>query len=221
MTSTISSDAGAPDPGAWDGQDWDGAPVRRGGRHAMLWIALAVGSAVAVLVAVLATSKSASQVEAASPLLGKPAPAVSGPALDGAGASLVGLRGKWVLVNFFASWCVPCRQEMPQLVRFANAHAASGDAVVLGVRFDDPDDQPLRALQVKDGATWPIVDDSRAKVGWGVAGIPESYLVDPNGTVLTRIVGGVNADDLESLLARAKAAEAGPTGAGSPSGSGG
>jgi cytochrome c biogenesis protein CcmG/thiol:disulfide interchange protein DsbE len=56
-------------------------------------------------------------------------------------------------------------------------------------------------------AGWPIVDESQAKVDWGVAGIPESYLVDPNGTVLSRIVGGVNADALEALLIRAKAVE--------------
>jgi cytochrome c biogenesis protein CcmG/thiol:disulfide interchange protein DsbE len=197
-----------PDEPAGDLGLLDGGPSgHRPRRHVVGRTALAVGATVAVLVAVLATSKSASQVEAASPLLGKPAPPVDGPALDGPVASLTGLRGRWVLVNFFASWCVPCRSEMPQLVRFAHAHAATGDAVVFGVRFDDPDDQPLRELQAKDGARWPIVDDSGAKVRWGVAGIPESYLVDPNGIVLSRIVSGVNADALEALLARAKAAE--------------
>jgi cytochrome c biogenesis protein CcmG/thiol:disulfide interchange protein DsbE len=171
------------------------------------WIVVAVGAVVALLIAVLATSKSASEVEAASPLLGKPAPGVSGPTLRGPTASLNALRGKWVLVNFFASWCVPCQKEMPELVRFQDRHAITGDAVVFAVRYDDPDDGPLRDLMAKYHAGWPIVDESQAKVDWGVAGIPESYLVDPNGTVLSRIVGGVNADALEALLIRAKAVE--------------
>jgi len=173
----------------------------------MVWIALGVGSVLALLIAVLATSKSASEVEAASPLLGKPAPAVSGPTLQGPTAGLNALRGKWVLVNFFASWCVPCQREMPELVRFQDRHATSGDAVVLAVRYDDPDDGPLRGLMTRYHAGWSIVDDSQAKVDWGVGGIPESYLVDPNGIVLSRIVGGVNADALEALLNRAKAVE--------------
>jgi cytochrome c biogenesis protein CcmG/thiol:disulfide interchange protein DsbE len=146
-------------------------------------------------------------VEAASPLLGKPAPGVSGPTLRGPTASLNALRGKWVLVNFFASWCVPCQKEMPELVRFQDRHAITGDAVVFAVRYDDPDDGPLRDLMAKYHAGWPIVDESQAKVDWGVAGIPESYLVDPNGIVLSRIVGGVNADALDALLIRAKAVE--------------
>jgi cytochrome c biogenesis protein CcmG/thiol:disulfide interchange protein DsbE len=174
----------------------------------VLWVVLAVGAVVAVLVAVLATSKSASEVEAASPLLGKPAPPVSGPTLDGPPARLDGLRGKWVLVNFFASWCVPCQKEMPELVRFEERHATTGDAAVFAVRYDDPDQAPLRQLMARYHAVWPIVDDSQAKVDWGVAGIPESYLVDPDGIVLSRIVGGVNADALEALLNRAKAVEA-------------
>jgi cytochrome c biogenesis protein CcmG/thiol:disulfide interchange protein DsbE len=195
-------------PEELDGIDEYEGPARRSRGHTVLWVALAVGAVVALLIAVLATSKSASEVEAASPLLGKPAPAISGPTLGGPPAGLDARRGKWVLVNFFASWCVPCQKEMPELVKFETRHAAAGDAVVFAVRYDDPDEAPLRNLMAKYHAGWPIVDDSQAKVDWGVAGIPESYLVDPTGIVLSRIVGGVNADALELLLNRAKAVEA-------------
>src|SRR5229473_5124319 len=110
-------------------------------RRIALWSALAVAAVVAVLIAVLATSKSAGQVQqqANSPLQGKLAPEVAGPQLDGSPVRLSSYRGKWVLVNFFASWCVPCQQEQGDLVRFENRHQASGDASVFAVRFDDPD----------------------------------------------------------------------------------
>ncbi|HLY84877.1 MAG TPA: redoxin domain-containing protein, partial [Acidimicrobiales bacterium] len=78
-----------------------------GRRRAPMWIALAVGAVVAALVVLLATATSATkaQQQASSPLLGKPAPEISGPMVDGGTAKLSGYRGKWVLVNFFASWC--------------------------------------------------------------------------------------------------------------------
>jgi hypothetical protein len=60
----------------------------------------------------------------------------------------------------------------------------------------------------KSGAHWPVVDAPDAKVNWGVTGPPESFLVDPNGIVLTHIVGQVSADALDGLLGRAKAGEA-------------
>jgi cytochrome c biogenesis protein CcmG/thiol:disulfide interchange protein DsbE len=182
-----------------------------GRRRIALWSALAVAAVVAVLIAVLATSKSAGQVQqqANSPLQGKLAPEISGPQIDGATTKLSSFRGKWVLVNFFASWCVPCQQEQGDLVRFQNRHQAAGDAVIFAVRFDDPDDGPIRQLMNKSGAHWPVVDAADAKIQWGVTGPPESFLVDPAGYVLAHIVGRVNADGLDSLLTQAKSSEVG------------
>jgi cytochrome c biogenesis protein CcmG, thiol:disulfide interchange protein DsbE len=192
----------------------DTGGASRRSRRTVVWVALAVGAVVSVLIAVLATSKSAGQVqqEASSPLQGKLAPEISGSLLDGGTAKLSGYRGKWVLVNFFASWCVPCQQEQGDLVRFQNRHQAAGDAVVFAVRFDDPDVGPIHQLMSSSGARWPVVDASDAKIQWGVRGPPESFLVDPNGYVLSHIVGQVNADALDSLLTRAKSLVAGTAG---------
>jgi cytochrome c biogenesis protein CcmG/thiol:disulfide interchange protein DsbE len=199
----------------------EGPEVPGGRRRARLalWIALGVGSVVALLVAVLATSNSADQVEqqAASPLQGKPAPEIAGTLLSGGSSRLSDYRGRWVLVNFFASWCVPCQQEQADLVRFQNHHQATDDAVVYAVRFDDPDLPAIRKLMDQSGARFPVVEALDANIQWGVTGPPESFLVDPNGIVLAHIVGKVNGGALDALLGQAKAVEAPPTSV-SPSG---
>jgi cytochrome c biogenesis protein CcmG, thiol:disulfide interchange protein DsbE len=171
-----------------------------------MWIALAVGAVVAALVVILATSTSATKEQqlANSPLLNRPAPEIAGPVVSGGSAKLSDNRGKWVLVNFFASWCIPCQQEQGDLVRFQQHHQVSGDAVVFAVRFDDPEVSAIRTLMTKSGATWPVVDDPEAKIQWGVTGPPESFLVDPNGTVRAHVIGQVNADALEGLLGQAR-----------------
>ncbi|HXS25874.1 MAG TPA: TlpA disulfide reductase family protein [Gemmatimonadales bacterium] len=167
----------------------------------MLWVTVGVAVVMAVLVAVLASSSPASQVTAQSPLVGRAAPSIAGKAIDGSGTSvtLSGLSGKWVLVNFAASWCVPCRQEMPQLLDFQRQHA-SGDATILTVAYDQQDVANLASLLKAQGATWPAVDDGSAVVDYGVGGLPESYLVDPAGTVIAKYVGGVNAAQLDAVI---------------------
>jgi len=174
--------------------------------------ALAVGCVVALLIAVLATAKSADQLqnEAASPLLSKQAPEISGTGLDGATGRLSSYRGRWVLVNFFASWCVPCQQEQGDLVQFQNNHAATGDAAVFGVRFDDPDTGPIHDLMSRSGGHWVIVDDPNAKIDYGVTGPPESFLVDPGGIVLAHVVGKISAPRLEQLVSHYQLLELAP-----------
>jgi cytochrome c biogenesis protein CcmG/thiol:disulfide interchange protein DsbE len=166
--------------------------------------AIVVGCITALLVAVLATSKDASQTTIVpSPLQNKPAPDISGPALAGGNGALSAYRGKWVLINFFASWCVPCQQEQADLVKFQNTHA-SGDAVIFGVRFDDPDTGPIQDLMNKSGAKWPIVDDPNAKIEYSVTGPPESFLVSPSGIVLAHIIGPITDSRLEEVLNQVK-----------------
>lgn len=167
------------------------------------WIAVSVGVAVALLVVTLATRRPASDVVAPSPIVGQSAPEVEGPNLNGAATKLSDLRGRYVVVNFFATWCIPCLQEHPELIRFADRHPPERAQVLMVVYDDQPAD--VRAFFAKRGGTWPVLDDSGAKVDFGVRGVPESFLVDPDGLVLTRLVGGVTADGLDRLLAQAEA----------------
>jgi cytochrome c biogenesis protein CcmG/thiol:disulfide interchange protein DsbE len=176
------------------------------------WIAACVGVVAIALVAVLATRKSAESYQAKSPLLGHPAPSIDGASITtGQPVSLAAQRGHFVLVNFVASWCVACAQEHDDLIAFSQRHQAAGDAQVLGVAFDDraPD---LRRFFQEKGGDWPVVDDPDGKVAldFGVRGPPESFLIDPNGFVISKIVGRVSADGLDRLVRTAKTQEPAP-----------
>jgi cytochrome c biogenesis protein CcmG/thiol:disulfide interchange protein DsbE len=171
----------------------------------VLYTCVGIAVVLAALIAVLASSSSASQRTGSSPLVGKPAPPVSGPSLTGGATySLAQFAGEWVLVNFSASWCVPCRQETPQLLQFQKEHAGpsadSRTATILAVSFDPSDKANLAAFLRSSSASWPAVDDASAEVAYGVTGIPESYLVDPRGLVVAKFVGGVTAAQVDAVM---------------------
>lgn len=193
-------------------------------RRTARFVALGVGLVLVLLVAVLATRDYSGTRTADSPLLGRPAPAVQGPSLlDGHPFALDSQRGRWVLVNFFATWCVPCQAEHPELLRFEAAHADAGDARVVSVVFSDDADDVRRFFEQR-GGDWPVVDDpvGRVALEWGVTGVPESFLVAPDGTVAAKVVGGVRFDGLEDLLAQAQGtAHSGEAGAGGQGGDAG
>lgn len=168
--------------------------------------ALGVAVVVGALVAVLATRPSASSTAAASPLLGKPAPPIAGTALTGGPVDLSSMRGRFVVVNFFASWCPPCQVEQPELVQFAFQHRSASDAQVLGVVFADRSANAARFLG-SSGAEWPAVADPNGQIAldYGVRGPPETFVVAPDGLVVARLVGAVKSADLDQVLARARA----------------
>jgi cytochrome c biogenesis protein CcmG/thiol:disulfide interchange protein DsbE len=184
------------------------ATVRAGiRRRPALWGAVAAGVALALFVVVLATPEPATNRAVDSPLLGKPAPELAGDSvLDGDTFDLRDEEGRWVLVNFFATWCEPCRKEHPELVRFSQDHQVADDARVVSVVFEDQADDVERWFR-DNGGDWPVVDspDGSIVVDWSVSGVPESYLVDPSGGVRAKIVGGVDAEKLDELLRRVQA----------------
>ena len=188
-------------PDAADIAAADDEPAPSRGRA--IAVALAVLVAMGLLVVVLATREPAANRIADSPLVGRPAPAVVGSTLDGGTFDLADLSGQWVLVNFFASWCGPCRQEHDDLVAFHERHARIGDASVVSVVFSD-DLGDAREFFEQNGAPFPVItsDEGDIALDYGVAKVPESYLVAPDGIIVAKIIGGVTAEGLEDLLAR-------------------
>ena len=175
-------------------------------RRVAVWLTAGLAVVLVGLVIVLARSEPATTRAADSPLLGRPAPYVEATTIDGDQMALTDALGSWVLVNFFATWCVPCRTEHPELIQWQQRHDALGDATIVGVVFDD-DLDAVRRFRDEEGGTWPMLTDpdGRIAVDFGVAGVPESYLINPDGIVVSKIVGGILDGELEELLGRARA----------------
>ena len=184
----------------------DGGAVRDRSPRTLRWVALGLAVLAVAFLGVLATRKSAEQSASDSPLLGKPAPEVIGRGIDGSTVRLSQLRGRYVVLNFFASWCTPCKREHDDLLRFQETHREAGDATVLAVTFNDELEDAQQFFRER-GGDWPVVADDRGKVSldFGVRGPPESFLISPEGIVLTRIIGEVQYDGLESLIRQAEA----------------
>ena len=164
----------------------------------------------AALVALLATRPPATATEVDTPLVGPDRPGRS-PAPRSAAATfgLAALRGRWVVVNFFASWCPPCQQEQPELVTFAYAHrcARRRRARGRGVRRLGVHGPQLHA---STGATWPAVVDPGGQIAldYGVRGPPETFIVSPDGTVVAHFDGPMTTRLLDYWLARAQGGDA-------------
>ena len=170
----------------------------------VLYTCVGVALVVAVAIGVLASTVGTRASDARSPLIGRSAPVVQGRYLASSGsAALAQYSGRWVLLNFSASSCVPCREETPQLLLFQTEHEKRHDATVLSVEFDPYDTADLAAFLKRSGATWPAIVDDEAEVSYGVTGIPDSFLIDPQGTVIATFVGGVTADQVDGVISKA------------------
>lgn len=167
-------------------------------------VAVIVGVVVAAMVALFAFSPDGGERVDTSPLVGKLAPPISATDTAGRPFDLDDYRGSWVLVNFFATWCGPCKIEHPELVAFSERHSVTKDASVVSISFND-DAAAVEKFFAENGGTWPVIAEGNAQIAidYGVIKLPESYLVAPTGQIVTKFSGGIRADDVDAVIAQA------------------
>ena len=171
-------------------------------RRGLRWLAIPVAIGVVGFSSVLARGLNRAQV-APSPLIGRAMPAFVLPTIQG-GTTLDSSRlaGAVIVINFWASWCVPCREEAADLQRFAQQHQADG-VVLVGILYSDT---VSNARQFRDefALTYPLINDpgGRTAIDFGVRGVPETFVVAPDGRVMARLIGAVGPTTLDDVLQR-------------------
>jgi cytochrome c biogenesis protein CcmG/thiol:disulfide interchange protein DsbE len=138
-----------------------------------------------------------------SPLVGRQAPPFALKAVGtGEMLDIEKLRGKPVILNFWATWCGPCYEEHPTLV--ANARNLQPGVQFIGVVFNDDEDKILRFLAER-GTAYPTLLDAQGKtaIAYGVGGVPETFFINPSGTIVAKFEGPLTTDALHTELAKA------------------
>ena len=121
--------------------------------------------------------------------------------LDGKKSRLSDYRGKWVIVNYWATWCPPCREEMPELQAFHDAHQET-KGVVLGLNAEVLPPQQIAEFLDDYFVTYPNFSNGPVSHGplGSVPGLPTTFLVTPNGEVVAKQVGGVTRELIENFI---------------------
>ena len=182
----------------------ESAPATAAKRSPARWVAVAVLLVLIVLVGILATRPAADSKVAASPLVGQPAPDVSGTSLAGQSVDLESLRGRFVVLNFFATWCGPCRVEHPDIVTFSEQNTGPTDPAVLAIAYDQSDLNAAKSFFAQNGGSWPVLPDEKGHISidYGVRGLPETYIIDPSGNIAAHVTGGVTLERLGILTGK-------------------
>lgn len=208
MTGDTPDAPGAPDAPIGEDHADPNAPASpaQGRSMSVRTLAVAVGIIAVALIAVfVVTSGGGSDGDgSADALVGSTAPVVSGVDTNGDTVSTDEFLGKWVVLNFFATWCAPCVKEHPQLVAFNERSVERGDSVVVSVAYQE---KPERVEQffADHGGDWPVIVSGAesSTLEFGVRRLPESFLISPDGVVVHKFVGGVTADAIDAEIARA------------------
>ncbi|MGH2492271.1 MAG: TlpA family protein disulfide reductase [Candidatus Limnocylindria bacterium] len=157
------------------------------------WLRLSIVAGIAALVVVLMLSFRFDPRDIRTGTVNKPAAPFTAERLDGTGTlSLSDYSGKVIVLNFFASWCIPCKEENPALMRVWERYRSS-DVVIIGIVYQDSLDSARKYVR-DNGVTWPTVtdDDGRVAFAYGVFGIPETYFIGPDGIVAGRRIGAIS-----------------------------
>jgi thiol-disulfide isomerase/thioredoxin len=127
------------------------------------------------------------------------------PDLKGQHHALADYKGKWIIVNYWATWCPPCQEEIPDLIDFHDRHK-DDDAVVIGINFEDIGQQQLVSFVDSFLISYPILrSEPLAVTPLGpVPGLPTTYIIAPDGSPVARQVGPVTAEQLDEYIARKK-----------------
>lgn len=177
-------------------------------------IAAVLAVVVGAFVVLLATSDTQQTSSLNFEIVGEVAPPIEGPTLAGDTYDLYEQRGDWVVVNFFASTCVGCVIEHPELVEFNERHR-NGDRQIVGVMFNDTE-AGARQFFLDLGGDWPamVENTGRIAIDYGVTALPETLLISPEGRVVQKWIGssGVTADGIDTVIDQFEAARAEATG---------
>ncbi len=140
---------------------------------------------------------------AADARTGQPAPQLAGTALDGTSVDLASLRGKPVIVNFWASWCVPCREEFPLFAEKLAQLGPTDGLQIVGVLYKDEPELAQRFL-AEFGSAWPTIDDPDDALAraYRVAAPPQTYFIDKDGMLRGIQIGQVRPEDFDTQYAK-------------------
>ncbi|MFD3445667.1 peroxiredoxin family protein [Microbacteriaceae bacterium 4G12] len=157
----------------------------------------------------VAKQKSAAEVMANAGLeIGKAAPDFELQALDGSKMKLSDLKGKKVILNFWATWCPPCKEEVPEMQAFYEKH--KDNVVILAVNYTISEkagaEEKVKNFAKENGVTFPILLDTTSNVGnmYKVISLPTSYFIDTNGVIRQKFIGPMTVKYMEKMVNQLK-----------------
>src|SRR6202140_4973317 len=199
----------APNPGTPDVGTQVPPPVRGGGRNPLALVVAAVVAALMLYVGFHMARRSGASGGRTSVAKSSIAPDFTLESLDGKKVSLSDMRGKAVLLNFWATWCGPCKIETPWLVELQNQYGPQG-LQVIGVAMDDSGKDDIAKFAKEMGMNYPVLLGKEA-VGdayGGVPALPESFFIGRDGKIVDKIIGLKGKAEIEDSIKKALDTEA-------------